>query len=195
MFSIAPADFVKGEGQYEEYRGILGKLQDRAISRAQEIWKGYSFGGMTPGPRQFGIASFRARDIFGGGTSTFVKTYGSPGSWANIWSYTVPEDEVHAFAGFAISDPTLIFASIRWEIEDKKLPILDIEEAHSFTGGFRFMFKQDDGKEFVVPEEQAILLRGFQERGTDGRSQRITPLGFVLHKNKDNMIRETETDD
>lgn len=195
-FLIAPADMVKGEGQWTEYRQILADLQVSAQARAADIWKGFTFGGVTPGARQYGISSLRPRDIHGGGvggTATFQKTYGSQGSWCNIFSYTVPEDEIHAYAGIAIPDPTLIFSQLRWEIEDKKLPIIDIEEAHSFPGGFRLMFKQDKGKEFVVPEEQSVLLRGFQERSTRNRTQRIVPIGFTLYKNKDLMITERET--
>jgi hypothetical protein len=191
-FVIAPADFVKGAGDYSEYRQILTDLQSTAFARAADIWKGYSPGGITPGARQFGVSTYRPRDIFGGGTATFVKSYGSQGSWGNIWSYSVPEDSIHALAGLAIPDPTLIFSAFKLQIEDKILPIINVEEAHSFSQGFRLLFKQDKGKEFVIPEEQSVLLRGFQERNTRNRTQRIVPIGFVLNKNRDNMIRETE---
>lgn len=192
-FMIAPAAQVKGENAWPEFKNILPALETTAKARAGDIWKGFDFGGVTPGPRQYGLSTLRPRDIFGGGTATFSKTFGSAGSWCNIFSYTVPEDQIHAIAGIAIPDPTLIFSALRWEVEDKKLPIVNIEEAHMFGGGFYLMLKQDSGKELVIPEEQAVLLRGFQERGTRNRTQRVIPIGFTLYKNKDLVIREQET--
>lgn len=193
MFQIAPANLVKGENAWPEYKNILPALEEAAKNRASQIWQGFQFGGVMPGPRQFGISNILPRDIHGGGTATFSKSYGSAGSWCNIWSYTVPEDEVHAIAGVAIPDPTLIFSSLQFIVEDKTLPIVNIEEAHMFGGGFYVLLKQDSGKELIIPEEQSIKLMGFQERGTRSRSQRVVPVGFALYKNKDLLIKQKET--
>lgn len=192
-FNFAPARLVRGDNAYDSYISLLNDLFVRAKARASEIWPGFTFGGRQPEGKQYGITSFRPRDLFGGGTSTFSKTFGSQGSWANIFSYTVPEDEVHAFAGLSFTEPALIFAQLRWEIEDRKYPIIDIEEAQGWGMPFSLLFNQDKGKELVVPEEQAVLFRGFQERTTRNRVQRVVPLGFVLYKNKDLVIREQET--
>ncbi len=193
-FLIAPFRLVKGENQWTEYRDMLPALQDAAMARAQDIWKGFKFGGVLPASKEYGITQFRPKDVLGGGTATWTQTFGSAGSWCRIFSYNVPEDMVHAIAGFAIPDPTLIFSQLRFQIEDRLYPIIDIEEAHTFgQGGFSLLIKQDKGKELIVAEELAVLVRGFQERGTRNRTQRVIPLGFMLYKNKDLVIREVET--
>lgn len=193
-FLIAPFRLVKGENQWNEYRDMLPALQDAAIRRAQDVWKGFEFGGVLPGAKQYGIVPFRPKDVLGGGTATFNQTFGSQGSWCKIFSYNVPEDMIHAFSGIAIPDPTLIFSQLRFQIEDRLYPVIDIEEAHTFgAGGFTLLIKQDKGKELVVAEELPVLVRGFQERGTRNRTQRVIPLGFMLYKNKNLVINEAET--
>lgn len=180
-------------GRNPEFNDIRQALHDQAIARAAEIWPGHEVGGLRPQSKQFGVNTIRPRDIFGGGTATFVKRYGSAGSWCNIWSYTVPEDEIHAFAGFMIPDPSLIFAQTRFELEDTRLPIADIEEAQGFMGPFAILYKQDRGFEYIATEEQRVLFKGFQERNTAGRNQRVVPIGLQLYKNKDLHIVERET--
>ena len=200
-FVIAPASKIREAGQYDDFRSILADLQQNALAKASTVWKGYSFGGLRPEGQQFGITTFRPRDVMtpggqtntGGGTATFVKTYGSQGSWTDIYSYSVPENEIHAWAGVGIPDASLIFSQMRFEISDRRFPIIDIEEAHMFPGGFALMFKQDKGEEFIAVENDRVLLRGRQERGTRGRQQRVIPLGFQLYKNKDLHIVERDT--
>lgn len=192
-YMIAPLGLVKGENQYPEYRQILQQLFDGATRRAAQIWNGFEFGGVVPGPRQYGMTPIRPRDIFGGGTATYIKRYGSQGSWTDLFSYNVPEDLIHGWAGVAFTDPDLIFAALRWRIEDKLFPIINIEEAHAWSNPFAVLFKQDAGKEIVVPEEQPVLIRAFQERSTSASRRRVVPLGFSLYKNKDLVITERET--
>lgn len=193
VYSTAPVNLVKGENAYPEYRDILGVLQDAAIQRAETIWPGFKFGGALPGPGEIGIAPIRARHVYGGGTATWNKSYGSQGSWAQVYSYTVPDDLVHAFAGFMIPDPTLIFSAMRFQIDDKLFPIINIELAHGYDGAFGFILKQDKGKELVVQEKRPVLVRAFQERGTRGRNQRVVPIGFALYRDKNLYITEGET--
>lgn len=192
-FVIAPTRLVKGENAWDEFRTSLRESENLAVQRANEIWNGWKFGGLTPGNKEYGMTSLMPRHIYGGGTATFTKTYGSAGSWCNILSYTVPEDQIHVFVGLSFTDPAPIFSALRWEVEDKRFPIVGIEEAYGFRDGFSLMLKADKGEEIVVPEEQRFLLRGFQERGTRGQQQRIVPLGFMLFKNKDAVIVERET--
>ncbi|MGH2626371.1 MAG: hypothetical protein ACRDHY_06940 [Anaerolineales bacterium] len=192
-FNIAPLRLVKGENEYPEFRDALGDLQKEAIARASEVWSGWTFGGVRPEAKQFGVTGIMPRHMFGGDTATYTKAYGSQGSWANIFSRVVPEDLIFGVAGFAFTDPTLIFSQVRWEVEDRIYPIVPIEEAHGWGLPFAVMLKQDRGESLIIPEEQRFLLRGFQERATRGQTARIVPIGFMLYKNKDLVIRESET--
>ena len=62
-YIIAPLDKVKGEGAFPEYMSVLKALQDKALDRAGQIWEGYSFGGLYPGDKQFGICPLRQREM------------------------------------------------------------------------------------------------------------------------------------
>lgn len=187
-YIIAPMDKVKTD--YPEFLDTMRKVEDVAIKRASEIWEGFSIGGIVPGAKQFGVGNILPRDVLGAGTYTWKQTFNAPGSWVNIFSYTVPEDEIHAFAGFAITDPTIIFTQLRLEISDKKYPIFEIEEANLYDKGFAIIIKQDPGDELVVAEEESVLLRGWQERGTAGYQQRVVPLGINIYKRKELVITE-----
>lgn len=192
VFISAPFKQVKGENAWPEFQSVLPALETAVKGRAEQIWPGFQFGGLFPGNKRYGLLDVRPRDIFGGGTATFTKTYGSQGSWANIWSYTVPRDEIHGFAGFLVTSPSLIFAQIQMQVEDKILPIMDIEHHQGWAPPFGIILKVDQGKEIVADELQSVILRGFQERNTRNMTQRIVPLGVQAYKNKDLHITRRE---
>lgn len=187
-YAIAPLDKIKVD--YPEFKDVLKSLEAGAIARAIEIWPGYTLGGLIPGDKEFGIGNMLPKDILGTGTYTWTQAFTTPGSWTNIFSYDVPEDEIHAFAGFGISDPTLIFNQLRIEIEDRKYPIFEIEEANLYDKAFSIIIKADPGNEFIAQEETSVLLRGYQERGTSGAEQRVIPLGLNVYKLKALVIKE-----
>jgi hypothetical protein len=187
-YMIAPMDKVKTT--YPEFMDVMKAVEDRSIARAEDIWSGFKLGGIVPGAKEFGVGNILPKDVLGAGTYTWKQTFSAPGSWTDIFSYTVPEDEIHGFAGFEITDPTLIFTQLRLEISDKKYPIIEIEEANNFANGVAIIIKQDPGDELVVQEEESVLLRGWQERGTSGYSQRIVPIGVNVYKRKELVITE-----
>ncbi len=192
-FMFGPARLIKGENQYAEFREQYKALLEKAIAVAQRYWPGFEFGGVLPGAQQFGITELLPNQIYGGGTATYVKRYGSTGSWCNIFSYTVPQDQIHAFVGLAFTDPTLVFSHVRWELEDRKYPKVNIEEAHGWDTPFGIVFKADKEEELVVAEKMPVLIKGFQERNTSAINQRIVPIGFMLYRRKDVAILEKET--
>ena len=193
MFIIAPLNLVKGENAYPEYVDVLRSVQDAAINRAKQIWNGYSQGGLYPGDKEFGICPLRANEMANdvtattlSGTYNFRKNLGST-AWVNLFNYTVRDDIIHAFAGFSVPDDTLRLLALRFEIGDRKYPILDIQEAKGWDG-FSIIFKEDAGKELIAPEKTSVLVKGY---GEAVGYQTIIPLGFMLYKRKDLVITET----
>jgi len=192
-YVIAPLRLVKGEGAYPEFADVLKSVQDAAISRAKEIWKGYEQGGLYPGDKEFGICPFRAREMANdvttttlSGTYSFRKNLASTG-WHTLFDYSVRQDIIHAFAGFMITDEILRLLEFRFEFGDRKFPILDVQEAKGW-GSFAILFKEDVGKELIAQEETSVYVRGYVE---STGYQNIVPLGFQLYKRKDLVISES----
>lgn len=192
-YILAPYSRVKGENSFPEFEDAMKALETAAINRAKEIWKGYEFGGVYPGENQFGICPMRqnemANDVSSttlSGSYTYTKTLGSTG-WHNIFNYTVREDVIHAFAGFAVTDEVLRLLQFRMEFGDRKYPVWDVQEAKAW-GGFAIIFKVDEGKELVSQERSSVLVKAYVEATGD---QTIVPMGFQLYKRKDLVISET----
>lgn len=192
-FIIAPLDKVKGPNAFPEYVDVLKAVQDAAIERAKEIWKGYGQGGLYPGDNEFGICPLRANEMANdvssttlSGTYNFRKNLAATG-WHSLFNYTVREDIIHAFAGFMITDEILRLLQLRFEFGDRKFPILDIQEAKGW-GSFAILFKEDVGKELISQERTSVYVRGYVEATG---YQTIVPLGFQLYKRKDLVITET----
>jgi len=192
-YIIAPLRLVKGEGAYPEFQDVMKAVQDAAINRAKEIWVGYSQGGMYPGDKEFGICPIRAREMAHdltsvtlSGTYSFRKNLAST-AWHTLFDYTVREDILHAFAGFMITDEVLRILELRFEIGDRKYPILDIQEAKGW-GAFAILFKEDVGKELIASEETSVYVRGYVE---STGYQNFVPLGFQLYKRKDLVLSES----
>ena len=149
---IAPLDKVKGENNLPAFEDVMRDLQDAAIERAQEIWKGYEPGGLYPADGQFGICPLRQNEMASdttaqalSGSYAFRKNITATG-WRNMFNYSVRKDIIHAFAGFKIIDETMRILAFRFEIEDRLYPIIDVQEALDW-GSFAIMFKEDKGKE------------------------------------------------
>lgn len=191
-YVIAPLSQVKGENAYPEFADVLRSVQDAAIARAKDIWKGYTQGGIYPGDNEFGVCPLRAREMANDVTSTtlsstfsFRKNLGATG-WHTLFDYSVRSDIIHAFAGFMITDEVLRILEFRMEFGDRKYPILDIQEAKGW-GAFAILFKEDVGKELIAQEETSVYVRGYVEATG---YQNVVPLGFQLYKRKDLVISE-----
>lgn len=192
-YVIAPLDKVKGENAYPEFLGVVKDLEQATIARAREIWPGFSMGGLIPGDNQYGITTPRMNEMANdvnattlSGSYPFRKNYGGTG-WRPVFSYSVREDVIHAFAGFLVTDEVLRVLQFRIELSDKLYPIIDVQEAKAW-GGFAILFKTDKGKELIAPPRSRVLVRAYLE--TTGY-QTIVPLGFELFKRKDLVITET----
>lgn len=192
-YIIAPARDVKGPGQYPEYLAVLKAVQDAAIARAADIWKGWVPGGLTPKSNQFGIGLLRKNDTSNdvttaalSGSYSYSKTLTATG-WVPLFSYTVPDDTIHAYAGFSFVDEVMRISQIRLEIQDRILPIIDLQGAWGW-GKFDVLIKEDVGGEFVAQGLQRVLVQGYVE---STGPQRIVPIGLHLYKNLTRVITQT----
>jgi len=191
-YIIAPLDQVKGENAWPEYVSVLKAVQDAGIKRAEQIWDGYTFGGLYPGDHQFGICPLRQREMANDVSSTTLSSSYSfrknlaATAWHTLFDYTVRKDVIHAFAGFMITDEILRLLELRMELSDRKYPVMDIQEAKGW-GNFAIIFKEDVGNELIAQEESSVYLRGYVEATG---YQTIVPLGYQLYKRKDLVITE-----
>ena len=176
-YVIVEADKVKV--QYPEFQKTLAALEEKMLANTKAVsWPGWTYGGLTPGPKQFGRTTILSelfadeagrkldkahtpdywgvnnfRQLF---TSTSPAAVAIPG-WKTILQgagiATTPEDWRVAWCGLMFADPSHLISKIRFEID---------EETH-------------------------FLLKGFFEATG---YQRVIPLGFAYYKRKDLAISE-----
>ena len=192
-YIFAELQKVKGEGQYPEYEDVLKAVQDAAYARAGDIWEGYEPGGLTPGPKQFGVGPLRKNDMAGNttdstpsGSYTFTKAITATG-WQDIFNYNVRDNMIHAFAGFSFTDQTLRVSQIRVEIGDRRYPIWDIQEAQLYNK-FSLVLKEDEAKELIAAPSERVLIRIYAE---STGSQRVVPVGLQLFRTANLVLTET----
>ena len=195
-YIIAPFRQVKAA--FPEFLDAMRALETQTKSRAEAIWQGYTFGGLFPEGKQYGLGNILPKNTTGVarllGSNSFVQRYTAPGSWVNILSYTVADDLIHSFAGFAFSDPYLIFNAIRISVTERIYPQMWLEESRAFaedSKGIAVILKPDPGEELIIPEKTAFLLEGYQERGTSGITQRVLPLGVAAYRKRDIYITKS----
>jgi len=191
-YVLGPMGLVKGEGLWPEFIASLKDLEQIALRRAEEVWPGFKFGGLTPGDHEFGICPLRQNEMAvdtttttASGSYSFRKNLAAT-AWHGIFNYTSRKDTLHAFAGFAITDEVLRLSQLRMEISDRKLPVFDIQEAQGW-GSFGILIKEDVGQALLAEPETSVLLKGYVE---STGYQRVVPLGFMLYKRKDLVISE-----
>jgi len=208
--SFVVVEYKKLKTQYPEFQEAMAALENEALSLAQARWPGMSYGGFQPGPNEYGrttilpeVFADEAGDILDKNhvpntwgvnefriyfSSTSPSNVAIPG-WKTILQGgnpqaigTTPEDVVIAIAGFAITDPSILFSKLKLEIGDKTYVKIDIEEINMYEQP-AIIFE----KGYVVPPETHFKLKGFfQASGY----QRVIPLGFMLYRRKDFLIHE-----
>ena len=195
-YTIAPFRQVKDK--FPEFHDAMASLESATKVRAEDIWRGFTFGGLFPKASEYGLGPILPKSTTGVarllGSNSFVQRYTAPGSWTNILSYTVPDDLIHSFAGFALPEPYLIFNALRVTLTDRVYPQIWLEEARALSDdgkGIAIVLKPDPGEELVVPEKTAFLLEGYQERGTSGIVHRVIPLGEAAYRKRDIYITKS----
>ena len=190
-YFVAPLKAVKTS--FPEFAQAMASLENAVRARAESVWPGYTFGGLQPGANQYGLANLLPRHMSiprGFGSWSFLQKFTAPGSWQNIYSYTVPTDQVHGLAGISLVGATNPFTALRLQISDTVLPIFEIEESRGWdpTSGNSLIIKTDQGKELVAQEKVTILLKGFQDRNTSGFNVRTVPIGVMAYRARDDLL-------
>lgn len=177
---------------HPEFRAVLSDLQLTAFDRAAKIWEGYTPGGITPGAKQFGVGPLRKNDMAGdttdstpSGSYTFNKTLASTG-WVDLFNYTVRDQMLQGFGGFAFTDDVLRVTQLRMEIQDRRFPVWDLQLAQGWRN-FGLVFKTDENKELIAEPGNRVLIRGYVE---STGPQRVVPIGFQLYKNLNLVLTE-----
>lgn len=192
-YVIAPLEEVKSLNNWPEYVSALRELQEQAFTRAADIWKGFTPGGINPVGRKYGIGPLRPNDMAHdvtdstpSGTYTFRKNITAAAAWRDIFNYSVRDDMIHAFAGFAITDDVLRLSAVKLKIGGEDFPIIDIEEAQRYNRS-AILLKTDAGAPLLADPKTFVQIRFYVE--TVGW-QRVIPLGFQLFRNKDLVLTE-----
>jgi len=183
-YTICELDKLRLE--YPNFAQAAVKLKTGAIDRAAKLWPGFTYGGLFPGVKQFGITTALPKFFkgFAGVTlATFRQNITATG-WQTIFDMTVEEDIILGGMGFGISQPTTNLTEIRLEIGDKKYPRINLEEANVWKA-FAVILRQG----WIAEQETPFKLRGYFEATG---YQRIVPINsFTLYKRKDLVITES----
>lgn len=189
------------------------QLEDMSRRETENIWRGLSYGGFTPGSNQYGRTTFlpewfadEAADVLDAhhtiatwGRNTFQQyfTSTSPGA------YTVPGWKTILQGALAAAVPTggQVPEDIRFNIMGYAFPTKasKVTKIRSEIGDTYYPIMDIEERHvynkpaiiieegMIAPEETAFLLRGWFE--ADGY-ERVVPLGFVHYRRKDLVIRE-----
>lgn len=191
-YIIAPFDKVKGEGQWPEFNDVRKQVENAVRERAKTLWAGYVPGGVLPTGNQYGVGPIPKNEMAGdtsdsslSGSYSFIKNIAA--GWQDIFNYNVSKDNIHGFAGFAVTDPVLRFSQFRMQVGDTLMPIVDLNEAQLYDR-FAILLKTDVGKELVADPNTKVIVRIY---GDTAGNQRVIPLGIRAYKSKDRVISET----
>ena len=208
--SFVIVEYKKLKSQYPEFQQAMARLESEALDLAAKRWSGMTYGGFHPEANEYGRTTILP-EVFADEAGDILDKDHSPTTWGvnefrQYFSSTspaevaipgwktilqggnpqaigiTPEDVVLAIAGFAITDPAILFSKLKMEIGDKTYVKVDIEEAHMYEQP-AIIFEEG----YTVPPESHFVVKGFfQASGY----QRVVPLGFVLYRRKDFLIHE-----
>lgn len=162
-----------------EFQRVLTDTREEAMKRAADSW-GISFGGMYPGPGEFGETTIRI-PFMNLGTShgtaeTWRRDFASKG-WNTMVDQETIEDVYLGICGFTLPSPVCNISAIKMEVGDTKLPVINIEgDIDSFEQPV-VLFERG----VVVPEETPIKIECLVNATGPNI---VKPLGFALAKQK-----------
>ena len=196
-FFIANLEDVKGVGQLPEFRDAMKDLEAAVQKRANDLWNGALPGGLFPTGEQYGMQPLRPPDMANdvadstpSGSQSFRKNLAATTSsttWRNLFNYTVRKDQVHGFAGLAVTDDVLRINSLQFVIGQHTFPIINIEEAQRYRR-FAIVWKADKGRSLVADPNTAVTLGAYVE---SAGFQRVVPFGISVYRRPDLVITRT----
>lgn len=193
-YVICPYDKVKS--YFPEYQRMMASLHSGLVAKAVADWAPKTFGGMAPNSAQFGEttiipALFRNDAQTAAGTTTQMATWkqwlGTTGnrtimSGANTGQ--IYEDYKIGLAGIAFLDKSINISEVRFQISDRKIGRINIEEAFAYENPAVIF---EDG--LILDEETGFDLYAYV---LSTGYQKIMPIGFQLNR-VPNKLMTTET--
>lgn len=186
---------MAGRGLFSQ---MVTNLEQVGLKNTQEVWPGLTYGGFTPGSKQFGRTTIIPRNFAGFGQTpvtpptaaqtlaTWIQDLTTTGSQILIQGQRAgqitPEDWRTEWIGLAFPQPPHI-TELRWEIGDTRYPRVNIEECFQYNKP-AVIFENG----YDIPAETFFELRGYIEAGGQ---QQIVMLGFQYYRRKDMALSAT----
>jgi len=178
--------------EFPDFQRAFAELETRALNKCVADWfptktVEVAFGGLTPGPGQFGRTSILPA-LFDGQDGVQLA------HWRQKLTLTghqvlitgtragnvLPEDFKVAWIGLAFPNKNMQISELRWQISDGKFIRVNIEELHSYNMP-AIIFE----KGYILNEEEAFELYGYIEHAD---YQRIVMLGACYYKIIDKVL-------
>lgn len=174
---------------------MADRLERAALANAKAVWGGLTYGGFTPGSKQFGRSTILPRLFAGFGQTpttpptvantlpTWIQNITARGAQiliqGSLGGQLTPEDWRIAWLGLAFPKMPHV-TELRWQIGDTTYPRLNIEECNVYNKP-TVIFENG----YDIPEETFFEMQGWIEAG--GR-QEFVMLGFAFYRRKDLAI-------
>ena len=170
---------------YPEFQRMTEKLHMDLVAKAALDWAPKTFGGMAPRSNQFGETTIIPA-LFRGDAQTAANA-GQLATWNQYLGTTghrtimtgantgnIYEDYKIGLTGFALLDKSININEIRFQISDRKIGRINIEEAMAYENP-AIIF--EDG--LMLDEETGFTLYAYVLSRGDIR---LAPLGFQLNR-------------
>lgn len=178
-------EWAKVKEYFPEYQRMMGALHTGLVAKASADWAPKTFGGMAPNSSQFGETTVIPA-LFRGDAQT-VANAGQLATWSQYLGTTghrtimtganggnIYEDFKIGLAGFAFLDKSINISEIKFQISDRKIGRINIEEAFSYEKP-AIIF--EDG--LILDEETGFTLYAYVLSRGDIR---LAPIGFQLNR-------------
>ncbi len=170
---------------FPEFQRMMESLHQGLISKAAADWSPKTFGGFAPNSSQYGEttiipALFRgdALTVAGAGQlATWNQYLGTTGHRTILTGANggnIFEDYKVGLAGFAFLDKSINISEIKFQISDRKIGRINIEEAYAYENP-AIIF--EDG--LILDEETGFTLYAYVTSRGDCR---LCPIGFQLNR-------------
>lgn len=178
-------EWEKVKTNFPEYQRMMSSLHTGLVAKANADWAPKTFGGMAPNSSQFGETTIIPA-LFRGDAQT-VANAGQLATWNQYLGTTghrtimtganggiIYEDFKIGLAGFAFLDKSINISEIKFQISDRKIGRINIEEAFSYEKP-AIIF--EDG--LILDEETGFTLYAYVLSRGDIR---LAPIGFQLNR-------------
>ena len=182
-YVICPYDQVKD--YFPEYQRMMSSLHSGLVAKAHADWAPKTFGGMAPNSAQFGESTiipalFRgdAQTVANSGQLTtwqqWLNTTGHRTIMTGANTGNIYEDYKIGLAGIAFLDKSINISEIKFQISDRKIGRINIEEAFTYENPAVIF---EDG--LILDEETGFTLYAYV---LSTGYQKIAPIGFQLNR-------------